>query len=194
MRGRLAIVLLCCAASAGAQVYKWVDAKGVTHYGDTAPPGARAELKGYNVGSAEPALPPPLAEAVRKHPVTLYTTVQCEPCAHGRAMLLARGIPFSEKTVSTPEDHAALRQAGSNGQLPLLLVGRGKQLGYSQDSWDMLLSEAGYPLEKQLPPGYQLPPASAAAAPFQSGPKANPDTQQPRRVGPPLDGPPGFQF
>jgi hypothetical protein len=36
----LAMLLLCVAGSAGAQMYKWVDKDGKVRYGDTPPPGA----------------------------------------------------------------------------------------------------------------------------------------------------------
>lgn len=170
---KLAAILLLCAGAAGgvhAQVYKWVDEKGVTHYSDAPPPPgnanaakAKVELKSFSTGGGAVELPAELAAAVRNRPVTLYSTAQCEACDQARAMLLARGIPFREKTVNTADDQAALKKAGSNGQLPLLLVGRSKQIGFEQSSWDLLLSDAGYPLQKILPSNYQNPPPVAAA-------------------------------
>ena len=44
-------VLLWAAAPAEAQLYKWVDEKGVVNYGDTPPPGKRAQAVGENSGS-----------------------------------------------------------------------------------------------------------------------------------------------
>ena len=39
----LAMGLLLCAAPASAQMYKWVDDKGVTHYSESPPPGRKAQ-------------------------------------------------------------------------------------------------------------------------------------------------------
>lgn len=204
-----ALLLLACAGamgSAGAQVYKWVDGKGVTHYSDQPPPPAskaRVEVKSFDGGGgANPELPAELAAAVKSRPVTLYTTAQCEGCNQARAMLLARGIPFREKTVATADDQAALRKAGSAGQLPLLVVGASKQVGYEASTWDNLLTTAGYPTEKMLPPNYQNGAASPAAPPPQPSPeaqaraaaKAAADEAARNQPLPPVNAPPGFQF
>ncbi len=163
---KIGVLLLACAGAgaADAQVYKWKDAKGVTHFSDTPPPAATAkvELKSFGGGGGS-ALPFELAEAARNHPVTLYTTDQCEACDQGRAMLRARGIPYAEKTVGTAADQAALKQAGGASQLPLLLVGRQKYTGFEQGAWDGALTAAAYPAQRALPADYRQPPATPAA-------------------------------
>ena len=198
---RLAVfaAALLCLGTAGAQVYKWVDAKGVTHYSDQPPPPStptktKVEVKSFSTGGASVELPQELADAVRSRPVTLYTTAQCDGCTNGRAMLMTRGIPFLEKTVTSVDDQLALKKAGGNGQLPLLLVGRSKLTGFEQNSWDVLLSGAGYPLEKRLPPDYQYPAPVAAAPPPAPLPEPARAEQEPARPLPPVNAPPGFQF
>lgn len=68
-----ALFLLCgCAAfSASAQkMYKWKDAKGVTHFSENPPPdGSNAEkIEVKPVGGERPALPPPPAPRAQKEP------------------------------------------------------------------------------------------------------------------------------
>jgi glutaredoxin len=203
----LTLTMVLAAGAASAQVYKWVDAKGVTHYSDQPPaPSAAAkakvEIKSFSGGGSPLAdLPPELAEVVRNRPVTLYTTADCEGCNQARAMLLARGVPYSEKTVTTAEDQAALKKAGSNGQLPLLLVGRGKLIGYEQSSWEVMLGDAGYPAQKILPPTYRNPPPAAAApkqpdaaAQARAAAQAEQEDESRRQRPPAVNAPPGFQF
>lgn len=202
----LALGLSLCAVPAAAQIYKWVDGHGVTHYSDAPPPpgapaNTRVEIKSFASGP-QAELPPQLAEAMRYRPVTLYSTSPCDVCDQARAMLRARGIPYTEKTVNTVEDHAALKQAGSNGQLPLLLVGRRKQIGYEQNSWDVLLSDAGYPVDNVLPPDYRQPAPVPAAPPAQPGAgeqaaaaaRAAADEAARLKKLPPLNATPDFQF
>ncbi|NGZ84494.1 glutaredoxin family protein [Duganella aceris] len=196
-RPALLLLALLCFGTAGAQVYKWKDAKGVTHYSDqppapSAPVKSKVEVKSFSGGGAV-ELPAELAGVARDRPVTLYTTGQCEGCANARALLMARGIPFREKTVNTADDQAALKQAGGGNQLPFLLVGRSRLAGYEQSAWDSLLTEAGYPAEKRLPSNYQYPPAVAAAPPPPPPPQAAPVDEAPRQP-PPVNAPPGFQF
>ena len=208
MKRMLATLMLLCAGAASAQVYKWVDEKGVTHYSDMPPAPtskARVEIKSFS-GGGNAELPPELADAVASHPVTLYTTLPCDACNEARAMLMERGIPFSEKTVNTQADQAVLKKAGSAGQLPLLLVGRGKQIGYDQATWDALLTDAGYPSARLLPSNYQFAAAVPAAPPPPPSPQAlaraaakeaaqaAADEAARKQALPPLNAPPGFQF
>lgn len=168
-RAALAVLLMLAAATAGAQVYKWKDDKGVTHFSDTPPPASArqaAELKTYASGAALPVLPAALQALVRDHPVTLYTTTECDACNLGRAQLRKRGIPYSEKTVLTAADMEALKRAGSIGRLPLLVIGSARQVGYDQATWDEALNAAGYPAQSVLPSSYaQGAPAPAAPPP-----------------------------
>ncbi|HEY0589903.1 MAG TPA: glutaredoxin family protein [Pseudoduganella sp.] len=174
MKRAALLLLLLTASAAHAQMYKWKDEKGVTHFTETPPPttAKKAEVKNYNTaGAGGAALPSELAEVVRARPVVLYTTANCGAgCNMARTMLAARGIPYREKTVSTPEDFEAMKKAGSEGQVPFLLVGRSRQIGFEQGAWDNALTEAGYPTEKMLPPGYSNPPPTPAAPP--RGPSA----------------------
>lgn len=161
----LTVAALLCTASAGAQVYKWKDAKGVVHFSDTPPAWAsdKAEVRTYGSGDASPALPYEVAQAARANPVTLYTAPGCAPCDQGRSFLQQRGIPYSEKSVSTGDDAQTLKQAGSNGQLPLLLVGRTRLLGFQNESWSDALNAAAYPAQSALPRGFQFASATPAA-------------------------------
>jgi glutaredoxin len=159
------LVLLLGATCAQAQMYRWVDDKGVTHFSDQPPPpnAKKVVQKEGGTGSADPSLPYELAEAVRNFPVTLYTSSSCGACDQGRSLLQARGIPYKEKTVSSDEDHAMLAQAGSQGQVPLLLVGRNKLIGFEAEQWNGALSDANYPATRRLPAGYQQAKAETAA-------------------------------
>jgi hypothetical protein len=66
MRAALSFaILLCAALPAGAETYKWVDAKGVTNYSSTPPPGvAQAQVieERVSVVPTEPSLAPAIAE------------------------------------------------------------------------------------------------------------------------------------
>ena len=194
----LGVVLAASAASSSAQVYTWKDAKGVTHFSDQPPPdntaAAPARDKGATGGTSQPSLPYALGEAVRRHPVVLYTTSPCGPCDQGRALLQQRGVPFSEKTVKSNEDQQRLQAAGSDARLPLLLVGTNKQVGFEAVAWQEALTAAAYPLQSRLPAGWRQAPALAAAPPpaVIAPPPPKPDVtpQKP----PPQNAPPGFQF
>lgn len=170
----VAILLSVFALLAGGEVsaqqlYKWVGADGKITYSDTPPPKSarRVETKALGVGTTVDTenLPYEVAQAVKTSPVTLYTTTACTACDTARAFLGKRGVPFSEKTVTTADDVQRLKQAGGDGTLPLLLVGRLKRIGFESAAWSGMLSAAGYPETSKLPRTYTNPKAIAATPP-----------------------------
>lgn len=199
----LGLALLLCAGAANAQMYKWVDANGKTHFTDTPPPAAAKEapIKSSGASSAAANLPFALANAVKNHPVTLYTTTPCGGCDAARAHLRARGVPFSEKTVMTSADSEKLKEVSGGESLPFVQIGNRKQVGFQPSGWDTMLTAASYPETKMLPPSYQYP-AAVSAAPKPA--KAEPDREairvaaqaeeQRRKAAEPPKAPPGFQF
>jgi glutaredoxin len=187
--------LLLLAGAATAQVFKWVDAKGVTHFGDQPPPEQKnVQVKNFNAsGGAAVDLPYELAEAVRAAPVTIYTTTNCPACDQARAMLQARGIPYTERSVTTAEDVERLRAAGGNDQLPFLTVGQRKLVGFEAGAWNTALTAAQYPERRALPPSYQFAKAEPAAPP--PAPAAAPKAAAPQAATAPKVPPkPDFQF
>ena len=107
------LLLLTGAAAQAQTLYRSVGPDGRVTFSDTPPPNATNKAAGSTAGSgpanAGAALPYELQQTVNRYPVTLYTSDSCAPCASGRNLLTARGIPFSERMVSTAEDVAALQ-------------------------------------------------------------------------------------
>ena len=190
------VLLLLCASAASAQMYRWKDAHGVTHFSDTPPATSApvAKIDSRPGASAAPGLPFALAQAVKNNPVTLYTTAQCAACDQARALLQTRGIPYAEKTVSNANDHAALRLAGGASQLPLLLIGPGKFTGFEQATWDAALTAANYPLQAMLPPDYRQTPPRPAALPSNVETRGIDDEETRRPQLPAPKAAPDFQF
>lgn len=161
----LGLALLLCAGAASAQMYKWVDANGKTHYTDKPPPAsARQAVVKPSAGSADSVqLPYALAQAARNYPVILYTTTSCGGCDQGRALLKSRGIPFTEKTVASAEDEQKLKEIVGSNSLPALTVGKAKASGFQASAWTSMLNVALYPETKMLPASYRYPAAVAVA-------------------------------
>jgi glutaredoxin len=202
----VAFALAALACSAGAQaVYRIVGPDGKVTFADKPPasPGARADatavtpLGGTAGGNAN--LPFELRQVAVRYPVTLYTGTDCMPCGSARAYLASRGVPFTEKTVSTNEDIAALQRLSGSNSLPFLTVGGQQIKGYSDSEWGQYLTAAGYPATSQLPASYRQPAATPlvatavpkpAAAPA-AATQASPTVAQPT---PPGSNPAGIQF
>jgi len=110
-------------------------------------------------------LPYELRQVVGKYPVTLYTSSNCAPCDSGRSLLAARGVPFSEKTIATAQDAAALQKLSGNSSLPFLTIGAQHVAGFSASEWAQYLTAAGYPESSKLPASYRAPPAAPLVTP-----------------------------
>ncbi len=208
----LACCLACCLASmaspASAQ-YKYVDANGRVTYSDVPPPPTARDVTTPKLGNATgpaPALPFELQQATSKYPVTLYAGTKCAPCEDARAYLRGRGVPFTERTVSSDDDIALFKQQSPDGTAPVIEVGSRRSVGFSQSTLSALLDDAGYPAANVLPRDWQNPaptplspttkaPAESVAPPSPQqarGPALPPSPPSP--TAPPSNAPPGFRF
>lgn len=161
----LALAMAACAAGAQ-QVYRIVGPDGRVTFSDKPPadggaraaPAPSAATPGLAAANGNATLPFELRQVASRYPVTLYTGPNCAPCGSGRTYLSQRGIPFSEKTVTSAEDIAALdRLSGGSAALPLVTVGSQQLKGFSEAEWSQFLDAAGYPRTSRLPPGWRQP-------------------------------------
>lgn len=171
-RGLLAALLLSALAGpviAQAQ-YKVVTPDGKVTYTDrpvSPDPAAQVQPLKRDAISASPAGPPlplDLRTVAGRFPVTLYTSAECPPCDSGRRLLQQRGIPYSERTVASDEDIAALQRLSGSRTVPALTVGGQALRGFLDTDWQTTLDLAGYPKESRLPRGWQPPPPTPLVA------------------------------
>lgn len=164
------VLLLCCLAlmpfgAHAGKLYRWVDAQGKVHYGDT-PPADAAQVEPKKLsGSVAPSedLSYETRRAQQNFPVTLYVTKACgAPCDQARDLLNKRGVPFGEKSIGTQEELDSFKALSGSDSAPTLAVGRTFLKGFLAERWHSELDIAGYP--KTAP--YRAPrlPATAPAA------------------------------
>ena len=186
----LAGILVCAAAAAQAQPYRWVDEKGRPHYTDNPPPTAKG-LKKSGSKTESPAeqseqLPFELQRAQKDFPVTLYTApapVCKEPCELARAALNKRGVPFTEIQVWNVETLEQLKAKAGSDSVPALVVGRSATSGFDAARFDNLLDSAGYPKQGAVPVRAQRAPATPEG--YEPPPVAEPvQAEAPARAGP----------
>ncbi|MCZ8257594.1 MAG: glutaredoxin family protein [Polaromonas sp.] len=205
----LAVVLagsLFSPLSQAQQVYRIVGPDGKVTFSDQPPPAATGRVSAANTGSgsgggASTGLPFELRQIASKYPVTLYTGDNCGPCASARAMLTNRGVPFSERTVTTNEDVQALQRLSGDAALPFATIGGQQLKGYSDAEWTQFLNAAGYPQASTLPASYRRPAATplvsvnapAAASAAATRPVAAPAAPSPTPA-PQEDNPAGIKF
>lgn len=189
------------------QVYRIVGPDGKVTFSDKPPPAATnakvsAATPGAGAGGAAPTgLPFELRQIASKYPVTLYSGNDCGPCVTAKAMLTNRGIPFSERTVTTAEDFKALQRLSGDTSLPFATIGSQQLKGFSDVEWTQFLNAAGYPATSALPASYR-PPAptplvAVATAPAPATGTAARPAAAPAPTAPPppsADNPAGIKF
>lgn len=196
--------LLMALASVGAQaqnVYRIVGPDGKVTFSDrppaetTAPPArspAAPAAATASPAAVNGALPFELRQVANRYPVTIYTGNDCAPCGSLRNMLTSRGVPYTERTVASNEDIAALQRLSGSTSLPFGTIGGQQLVGFSDAEWIQYLDAAGYPKQSQLPSNYRQPAPTplVAAKPVESAPAAEPKAPARPALPPPVnDGP-----
>lgn len=205
-----AVACATAALPAAAQtVYRIVGPDGKVTFSDRAPDAQTAPdiANGRrSAGAGGSGLPYELQQIATRFPVVLYTGSDCAPCASARNLLINRGVPFTERTVSTNEDIDALQRLSGSTSLPFGTIGSQQLSGYSDTEWAQYLDAAGYPRQSQLPPTYRRPHAAPlvaakpAAAPAAAPTRATPAPPAPASAPGPAPGartpanPAGIQF
>lgn len=110
--------------------------------------------------TSESTLPAEVRQAAQRYPVTLYVTANCSPCDSARQFLQQRGIPHTEKILTTGEDGEALQRLTGGRDAPTVTIGAQVVRGMSSETWASYLDAAGYPKESKLPASYQFPAAT----------------------------------
>lgn len=177
-------LLMATGCALAQPVYRSVDANGrvsfsdrpsVSIHGAPLDIAARAAASAGTANGSAGVVPYGLRQVMDRYPVVLYTGEDCTPCVAGRSLLLTRGVPFLERTVTTAEDSEALQRLSGQKSLPLLGVGSQQLKGFSDREWTRYLDAAGYPKTSQLPVAYRNAPASSlvalrpATAPLEAG-------------------------
>lgn len=163
------LMVLASASAHAQQVYRIVGPDGKVTFSDRPPADANANAQPARTASTGPAatsaaLPFELRQVATRFPVTLYTGNDCAPCTSARNLLSSRGVPFTERTVSTNEDIDALQRLSGSTSLPFGTIGGQRLSGFSDAEWSQYLDAAGYPKQSQLPSNYRQPPATPLVA------------------------------
>jgi glutaredoxin len=193
-------------ASATAQVFRIIGPDGKVTFSDRPPPDGKATaartvpITGPASGSSTAALPAELRNVITRYPFTLYTSRDCGPCGPARNLLVQRGVPFTERTVTSDEEVAALQRISGDSRVPFATLGAQHLKGFSEAEWTQYLDAAGYPKASQLPPTFRNA-APAPLVPVQVAPVAPPEQPAPARAALPpaqpsgtADNPAGIRF
>jgi glutaredoxin len=191
-----ALLALLPVLAASQAIYRIMGPDGRVTFSDKPPTGSeRATALGpggrATQGEVAGDMPFELREAMNRYPVTLYTGDNCEPCGVARSLLQRRGVPYTERTITTAQDVDALKRLGMEATVPTATIGGQRLKGYSEGEWSDYLDAAGYPKTSRLPSGYRNPPASPLVPLTEAAALPRPPVEQPPAapLAPPPPGP-----
>ncbi len=137
--------------------------------------GTKLDASNLTSAAAGADLPFELRKIVNRYPVTLYSGNACDPCNNGRALLTGRGIPFTERTVTTAKDGELLQKLSGETTLPFLTIGGQRIKGFQPNDWREFLDAAGYPQTSILPASYRNPQPTPLAPASKPAPDNTPE-------------------
>jgi glutaredoxin len=110
----------------------------------------------------------------------LYSSDCGDACAHARALLAKRGVPYTEMDATDPSTQEELKKlTGGAIEVPVLKVGRNALRGFEEGKWNTSLDAAGYPQTAVIPPRPPTKPAKPAKPAAAAPPAAPADSPSP---------------
>jgi glutaredoxin len=143
----LLLALMLSATMAQAEMFKWVDDDGTTHYGDRPPEGTPTqEIKGaissYTKPSVE-SLPDDFFDHLKRDKpprkkVVMYSAEWCGVCRRAKTYFDEEGIDYTEYDIEqTDKGRRDYKRLNGRG-VPIILVGKQRMNGFSAPRFEEL--------------------------------------------------------
>ena len=123
-----------------AEIYKWVDSEGRTHFGDKPLQSSKTEkvdikINSYRSVTIEPLPDTDISNKRQNKSVIMYSTAWCGYCKKAREYFNANNIPFREFDIEkNKKANKKFKSYGGSG-VPLILVGKSKMRGFSKNGF-----------------------------------------------------------
>lgn len=136
------LILLLCSFSASAEIYKWIDQHGKTHFTDKPPAGQKTEEVRLKINTYSAVQVTPLIERLgRTNKVVIYTTAWCGICKEAKKYFRDNNIAYIaydvEKSRTGKRDYKLLHGKA----VPIIIVGDKRMNGFTAARFDKLYKE-----------------------------------------------------
>tara|TARA_B110000503_G_scaffold139424_1_gene227783 strand:- start:187 stop:711 length:525 start_codon:yes stop_codon:yes gene_type:complete len=134
-----------------AEIYKWVDESGKTHFSDAKPDNGSSEQVEVQVNSIDTVSisvsdflesRESRVDARARRQVVMYSAVWCGYCKKARRYFQQQGIPFKEYDIETSRkgkrDYAKLNGTG----VPIIFVGQKRMQGFRAERFQAIYDQA----------------------------------------------------
>jgi glutaredoxin len=133
-----------------AEIYKWVDEQGRSHFSDRAPSTAQAEQLTVKINSySSPSYTPDILSSGDKqnpiagtsHKVTIYSTSWCGVCQKAKAYFKTHHISYTEYDVEQTSKGRQDFQNMKGRGVPIILVGNKRMNGFTPQLFEHLYQQ-----------------------------------------------------
>ncbi len=137
-----ALILLLASVHADAEIHKWVDAQGKTHFSDTPPAGQQTEQLELKINTYTAVEITPLEQRLGKSDkVVMYSATWCGICTKAKQYFKTNNIPYVvydiEKSRAGKQGFKQLKGRG----VPIILVGGKRMNGFSVAKFEKLYKQ-----------------------------------------------------
>lgn len=139
------LIALTFALPAQAEIYKWTDADGKSHFSGSKPahPASIENRNELEVKSPQPAPADKKAQPAAAPKVDLYVTSWCPYCKKAIAYLRKNAIAFTAYDIEQDLDAAARKKTLDPGYsgIPLAVINGAAIRGFSEDTYQQALAK-----------------------------------------------------
>ena len=145
----LFILLFLLHATAQAEIYKWVDDQGKSHFSDTPVDGIKTETVELKINTYTAVEITPLLERLGKDgKVVIYTAAWCGNCKKAEKYFRENHIPYTAYDVErSPTGRIDFKALGGT-HVPVILIGKTRMNGFTASSFNKVYKQE---MEKQSP-------------------------------------------
>lgn len=134
---KLVFFAMLYANSAGAEIYKWIDDNGKTHFTDKKPDHTSSKPVQLKINTYT-GVSYDMANLQHSANVVIYTTQSCGYCKQAISYFKRKKIAFTEYDIE--KDMAARKrhqQMGASG-VPVIIVGKKRMNGFSEQGFEKI--------------------------------------------------------
>jgi glutaredoxin len=134
--------MLLVSTLASAEIYKWIDAQGNTHFTDSPPAGQIAEAVELQINTYTAVEVSPLEQRLGKPgKVVMYSATWCGICTKAKQYFNSNKIPYVAYDIEKSRaGKSGFKKLNGNG-VPIILVGGKRMNGFSVAKFEKLYQQ-----------------------------------------------------
>jgi len=136
------ILLLIASTTVFAEIYKWTDTRGNTHFTDRPPAGEQAEQLELRINTYTAVEITPLVERLgRKDRVVIYSASWCRICEKAKKYFRENDIPYVAYDVEKSSTGRLDFKLLNGKSVPVIIVGRKRMNGFNVAKFEKLYEQ-----------------------------------------------------